>query len=55
MISALPIHLYALLAAAVAVMAIGGNLYEPLHGWWRWSPYVPVFLAMLHIAISVVC
>ncbi len=25
-----------------------------MNGWWRWIPYVPVFLAMLHIAISVV-
>lgn len=44
-------HLYALLAAAVAVMNMfmGRQTYDSDHGWLeRWSPLLPVVLAVLH-------
>lgn len=51
-----PIHLYALLAAAVAVMnmSMGRQAHAPGHGWLkRWSPFLPVVLTVLHIGVSI--
>ena len=47
-----PIHLYALLAAAVALMTVsmGRKLYDSDEGLLKkWSPFVPVVLTVLHI------
>lgn len=57
MLAALPIHLYALLAAAVAVMtvAIGNNLYSYNQGWFkRWLPFFPALLAVIHIEMFII-
>ncbi len=52
MITNVPIHLYALLAAAIAVMTMGSKLSVPANAWRSWIPTVPVFLASGHITIS---
>ena len=50
-----PIHLYALLAAAVALMTVsmGRKLYDSDQGRLkRWSPFVPVVLTVLHFILQ---
>ncbi len=51
-----PIHLYALLAAAIALMSMpmGRNLYGSDQSWSkRWTPFLAFVLAVLHIAIFI--
>ena len=45
-----PIHLYALLAAAVAVLTVSSKLYDARGGWFKkWLPFLLVVAAAAHI------
>lgn len=49
-----PIHLYALLAAALAVLSAGINLDRSGQTWLkRWYPFLGVVAAVLHIGVFI--